>query len=49
MAGLSPEIVTRILEARGKLGAFRNPQETARLSGKETGIRTVFYLLEYSD
>lgn len=48
--GLSPLMVTRILEARGKLGPFKNPEELRQALGtKSQEFERLFYLLKYSD
>ena len=48
--GLSPEMVTRILEARGKLGPFKNPEELRQALGtKSQEFERLFYLLKYSN
>ena len=48
--GLSPEMVTRILEARSKSGPFKNPEELREILGtKREEFDRLFYLLKYSD
>jgi len=48
--GLSPEMVTRILEARGRVGPFKNPEQLRQALGtKREEFERLFYLLKYSE
>lgn len=50
LPNLKPEIVTRILEARGKAGPFKNSEELRRTLGMEKGdFEKILYLLKYSN
>ncbi len=48
--GLSPEMVTLILDVRGKSGPFKGPEELRRTLGIKTEeFEKLFYLLKYRD
>ncbi len=50
LPNLKPAIVTRILEARGKSGPFKNAEELRRTLGMEKkDFEKVLYLLKYND
>ena len=50
LPNLKPEIVTRILEARGKAGPFKNSEELRRALGMEKGdFEKILYLLKYKN
>jgi len=50
LPNLNADIVTRILEARGKAGPFKNSEELRRALGMEKGdFAKDFYLLKYSN
>lgn len=50
LPNLKPEIVTRILEARGKAGPFKNSEEFRRALGMEKAdFEKILYLLKYSN
>ena len=49
LANLKPELATRILEARGKAGNFKNPEELRRALGMvPEEFEKIRYSLEYS-
>ncbi len=50
LPNLKPEMLTRILEARSKVGPFKNSEELRRALGMEKGdFEKILYLLKYSD
>lgn len=50
LLNLKPEIVTRILTARGKAGSFKNPEDLRRNLGMEKeDFEKIMYLFKYSD
>ena len=50
LPNFKPEIVTRILEARGKIGPFKNSEELRRAMGLEKAdFEKIRYRLEYSN
>ncbi len=50
LSNLTPEIVSRILEVRGKAGPFKNSEELRRRLGMEKGdFEKILYLLKYSN
>ncbi len=50
LPNLKPEMLIRILEARSKVGPFKNSEELRRALGMEKGdFEKILYLLKYSD
>ena len=50
LPNMKPEIVARIIEARGKAGAFKNSEELRRALGMEKAeFETIVYLLKYGE
>ena len=50
LPNMKPEIAARILEARGKAGAFKNSEELRRALGMEKAeFETIVYLLKYGE
>ena len=50
LPNLKPEIVTRILDARGKAGPFKSSEELRRALGMEKAdFEKILYLLKYRD
>lgn len=50
LPGLTPELAARIVEARGRAGQFRNPEDLRRALGVEkTEFEKILYLFKYSD